>query len=313
MKVLITGASGFVGHALCKAVGNQGFEVVGASRQPTPDYSSYLIKDIGDESAWVDALQNVDVVVHLAARAHIMEDKALNPYQEYWRVNVEGTRALLKACHQKKVKRFIYISSIKVNGDETSLTQPFTADSLPAPTDDYGRSKWAAEQLIHELCQHYNIEFVILRPPLVYGPGVKGNFLSLLKLCYSGLPLPFGAIKNKRSLIFLDNLTSAIIKMLSCPQAVGKTYLVCDDHDLSTSELIRQLRMHMGKKARLWPIPVKILDKALYLARRSKIITRLTGSLRVDDSKIRQETGWVPPVDSETGLGKTVEWFLKTL
>lgn len=300
-RILVTGASGFVGQALCPELRRRGHEVVAASRAE--------VGDIGPATDW--PLAGIEAVVHLAARVHVMADAAADPWGEYRRVNVEGTRRLAEQAAGAGVRRLVFLSSIKVNGDDSG-ERPFTEDDPPDLDDPYGRSKWQAEQALAEVAGASGLEVVTVRPPLVYGPGVKANFLALMRACRRRLPLPLGAVANRRSLIGLNNLVDALALCVAHPAAAGRTYLVRDGEDLSTPELIRRLSRALGVAPRLLRVPPALLRLGGRIAGRRAAVERLLGSLVVDDSRIRRELGWVPPVPVDDGLARTARWFLDT-
>ena len=311
-SVLVTGASGFVGSVLAKRLaGHSLFKTRTAVRRVI---NSLLVPDeviqvsgMGFDSEWGTALHGIDVVVHLAARAHIMKDEVPDPLFEYRKVNVEGTLNLARQAVQAGVKRFIFISSIKVNGEQTPLGKPFTSGDTSAPEDPYGISKNEAEQGLHQLAQETGMEVVIIRPPLVYGPGVKGNFASMIRLVEKGIPLPLGAIHNQRSLVGLDNLIDFIITCIDHPAAANQTFLVADGEDLSTTELLRRVGQAMGKPAHLIPVPMGMLKFGAQLLAKQAMAQRLCGNLQVDISKARKVLGWKPPVSVDEGLRRAVK------
>ncbi len=311
-RILVTGASGFVGRALVPALLARGHQVISAVR-PGHENSragtgARLIGDIGPDTDWRDALANVEAVVHLAARVHVMKESGLDQEALYRRTNTEGTRRLAVEAVAAGVKRLVFLSTVKVNGEQTP-GDPFTEADPPNPAGPYARSKWAAEEALAEVAAATTIEIVILRPPLVYGEGVGGNFLSLLKLCRSAPPLPFSAAGNARSLIYLGNLVDAITCVLKQPAAAGKIFMVSDGEDLSTPELIRRTAAALGRPARLFPLPICFVRFLAALAGKSAAIERLLASLRVDDEKIRSELDWTPPFTVLQGLGRTAAWF----
>lgn len=305
-RVLITGANGFVGQALCPLLESAGWSVHKAVRTDRP--GCIAVGDIGPNTDWRAALNGVDAVVHLAARAHIMQDTAQDPLKAYRAINCAGTENLARQAAQARVKRLVYLSSIKVNGESTT-DRPFHANAPPHPQDPYGISKWEAEQALHRAATETGLEIVILRPPLIYGPGVKANFLRLMKLTARGLPLPLGMVKNRRSLLYLGNLTDAIRLCLSHPAASGKTYLLSDGKPLSTAELVRHMAAALGKPASLLPIPPTLLHLVGLLTGKRAEVARLLDSLEIDSSPIRQELDWQPPYTLEQGLRATADWY----
>ena len=314
MKVLVTGASGFVGSALCRNFMEQGMTTIGVVRHfpenPLPGVDYQVVSGFSKSKFWKETLVGVDVVVHCAARAHVMYDSERDPLAVYREVNVEGTRNLAEQAASCGIKRFIYISSIKVNGEETN-ERPFKADDIPDPEDSYGISKWEAEQVLQKIGCNSEMEIVIIRPPLVYGPEVRANFLKLMKLVKSGLPLPFGAINNSRSFVAVDNLVDLILICLHHPAAINQTFLVSDGDDLSTTELLRRTAKACGKPSRLIPIPVFLLRTAALLLGKADFAQRLCGSLQIDISKAKQLLGWTPKVSVDEALLKTTKYFLK--
>lgn len=304
-NTLITGATGFVGQMLLsQLLERRRFKVTAALRS-TNDFNlcrAHCVGDITEYTDWSAALTNQKVVIHAAARAHIMKDEVADPLEEYRRVNVDGTLNLARQAAAAGVKRFIFISSIKVNGEQTSLSEPFTADDMPAPEDAYGISKWEAEQGLQKLAAEIDMEVVIIRPPLVYGPGVKGNFASMMQLVKKGVPLPLGAVNNKRSMVALDNLIDLIITCIDHPAAANQVFLAGDAQDLSTNELLRGVAKTMGRPSRLIPVPAFMLMLGATLLGKKIVAQRVLGSLQVDISKTRTVLGWEPPISVEEGL-----------
>ena len=313
-RVLVTGATGFVGCFLCKRLLADNLTVRGTmlSSENTAalvaGIQPVIIEPLGSQTSWDEPLAGVDTVIHLAARVHIMDDHSANPLDEFRKVNVDGTLKLARDAANAGVKRFVFISSIKVNGEENSTV--YTPDSLPNPTDPYGISKWEAEQGLQRLAAETGLEVVVVRPTLVYGPGVKANFLNMLKVIQRGIPLPLAAIKNKRSLIYVGNLVDALTICATHPAAKGRIYLVSDGEDVSTTDLIRLAAAALGSPARLFHVPHALLQMAGRLTGKTAAIDRLTGSLAVDISRIRSELDWEPPFTMQAGLLKTAEWFL---
>lgn len=312
MRILVTGATGFVGRVLCERLLESGHDVVAAVRCQSPslpkDALQVMVGEIGPETHWERALRGVDAVVHLAARVHVMADSARDPFAEFRRVNVAGSESLALAAAQAGVRRVVYVSSVKVHGEETFSNSYSESDSAD-PQDAYGQSKWEAEQALNRVAGNADLEVVILRPPLVYGPGVGANFQRLIKSVALGMPLPLGCVRNRRSLVYLGNLTSALEACLTHPAAAGKTYLVSDGEDVSTVELIRRIASAMGRTAYLLPVPVPMLRMLGSLLGRSQDIDRLLGSLVVDSSKIRRELGWSPPFNMSEGLRQTIDSY----
>ncbi len=257
---------------------------------------------IDRQTEWTRILDDVDVVIHLAARGHVMKEQLANPLDAYRETNVDGTLNLARQAAKSGVRRFIFVSSIKVNGEQTLLGKPFAADDIPAPEDAYGISKLEAEQGLLILSKETEMEVVIIRPPLVYGPEVKENFASMMKFVASGVPLPFGAIYNQRSLVAIDNLVSLIITCIDHPAAVNQVFLVSDGEDVSTSDLLRRLAKAAGVSSRLIPIPAGLLNMGLTMLGKKMIAQRLLGSLQVDISKTQEMLGWAPPVSVDEGL-----------
>ncbi|WP_303290706.1 SDR family oxidoreductase [Marinobacter sp. SS5-14b] len=305
VKVLLTGATGFVGKGLARQLGRmEGVSLACAVRRSgTPQCGEeFAVGELQATTDWYAALAGRNVVVHAAARAHVMRDETENPLAEYRRVNVDGTLNLARQAAEAGVSRFVFVSSIKVNGEETGEGMRFTADQLPAPEDAYGISKLEAEQALQALAEETGMEVVIIRPPLVYGPGVKGNFATMIKLVHKGLPLPLGAVHNKRSLVALDNLVDLIITCIGHPAAANQVFLAGDGTDLSTTELLRGIGQVMGKPARLIPVPPGLLMFGASLMGKKDVAQRVLGSLQVDISKARHLLGWEPPLSVEEGL-----------
>ena len=303
--VVVTGANGFVGRALCAEIVARGTAVRGITRSACDFPSgteSFRVGDIDDSTNWQDALAGCRVVVHLAARVHVMADTAANPLDEFRRINVQGTLNLARQAAAAGVNRFVFISSVKVNGEATLPGQPFAADDAPAPLDAYGISKMEAEQGLREIAFQTGMEVVIIRPPLVYGPGVKANFAAMMRWLRRGIPLPLGAIHNQRSLVALDNLVDLIVTCLTHPAAANQTFLVSDGEDVSTTELLRRMGQAMGRPARLIPVPASWLKLAAAMVGKPDVAQRLCGSLQVDIEKTRRLLGWTPPLSLDEGL-----------
>ncbi len=312
-KVLVTGANGFIGRALCSRLLAEGWRVRGTVRSNNqftrlPDGVEPTKVDSGDlKTDWENTLEGVNTVVHLVARVHVMKDSASNPFAEYRKVNVMGSERLALTAAKCGVKRFIFMSSIKVNGEEN--VRAYKEEDAPAPKDAYGISKMQAEKRMKKIAADYRMDLVILRPPLVFGPGVKANFLELMRIVEKRTPLPLLNVNNRRSFIYLENLVDAVLTCMKHPGAAGQTYLVSDDEDVSTTELIRKIAWALNKSPRLFPFPVVLLFIMGRILGKGPSVDRLIGSLIVDISKIRQELGWKPPFTMDHGLQKTAEWY----
>jgi len=302
MKVLVTGANGFVGRALVAGLEADGVAVEAATRQ--------RVGDLGVSTDWSSALSGCTAVVHLAARVHVMRDVASDPLAAFRAVNVDGTINLAHQAARAGVRRFVYLSSIKVNGE--GREEPYREGDTPSPQAPYAISKWEAEQGLRQIELETGMEVVILRPPLVYGPDVKANFQRLLATVDKGWPLPLGAVENRRSLLYLGNLVDAIQLCLEHPAAAGQTYLLSDGEDVSSPELVRLLARAMGRPARLLPVPPAWLRLAGGLLGRRAEVERLLGSLVVDSSRIRRELGWSPPFCLDAGLAETAQHYLRS-
>ncbi len=310
-NVLVTGASGFVGGAVIKSLAAQDFNFTGAVRNrcraTIPTERQVSVGELSQSTDWTKALEKQHVVIHTAARAHIMHEETSDPLAEYRKVNVEGTLNLARHAVAAGVQRFIFISSIKVNGEATVNGSAFGADDKPAPEDAYGLSKLEAEQGLMDIAAKTGMEVVIIRPPLIYGPGVKGNFASMIKLVEKGLPLPLGAIHNQRSLVGIDNLIDLIIRCIDHPAAANQVFLAGDGEDLSTTELLRGVGKAMGQPARLVPVPEGLLQFGATLLGKKAMAQRLLGSLQIDISKTCELLDWKPPYTVEDGLRRCFE------
>lgn len=320
MQILVTGASGFIGRALVKQLGNLPEHRVRASvrtsaRYPIPatGIDVVAVGDLSPQTEWRPALSQVDVVVHCAARVHVMQETAADPLSAFRRVNVQGTLNLARQAQQAGAKRFIFISSVKVNGEQTLPGAPFHADDPAHPTDAYGISKLEAEQALLSLASLGTMEVVIVRPVLVYGPGVKANFLSMMRWLDKGIPLPLGAITaNRRSILALDNLVDLIRVCLSHPRAAGQVFLASDGEDLSTTALLRRTAQALGRRPPLFPVPPPALKLAATLLGRPAAAQRLCGSLQVDIQKNLALLDWRPPISVDAALHKTVQAYRPT-
>ncbi len=308
--ILVTGASGFVGSALLRRLAMVGKDVKAAYRNgkghPPPGVQTVLVGDLGPVQDWGAALESVEVVVHTAARVHVMRDTAADPLEEFRRTNVAGTLNLARQAAAAGVRRFVFISSVKVNGESTLPGRPFTERDGPAPQDAYGLSKLEAEQGLRAIAQETGMELVVIRPPLVYGPGVRANFRALMRAVARGLPLPLAAVDNRRSLVGLDNLVDFIVTCIDHPSAAHEIFLVSDGEDLSTPGLIRGLAQAMGRSPRLFRMPLWMLWIPATLLGRRATLERVCGSLQVDISKARTILGWHPPVPVSEGLAQVV-------
>jgi nucleoside-diphosphate-sugar epimerase len=267
------------------------------------------IGTIDSNSEWEPVLDGIDAVVHLAARVHVMAESSADPIIEYRKTNVDGTKHLARIAESKKVRRFVYVSSIKVNGE--GRPYPYTAEDPPAPVDPYSISKLEAEMALKNIADETGLEVVILRPPLVYGPGVQANFLQLIQTINRGIPLPLARIKNQRSIIFLGNLVDAVLLCINHPRAAGKTFLLSDGKNVSIAELIQKISSALGKPSRLFPFPLDLLRFLAKVTGRSNSVSRLLDSLIVDNSRICTELDWIPPFSMQEGLGETAKWYLK--
>jgi nucleoside-diphosphate-sugar epimerase len=314
-SLAVTGANGFVGSALvqrCVALSAPGRDgrVLAITRHTpvnTAAGAHYLqVGNWSEDTDWHAVLNGANVLVHLAARVHVMHDTEPDPLAAFRVVNVQGTLNLARQAAAAGVKRFVFISSIKVNGEATSASKPFSPDDLACPQDAYGVSKTEGEHGLRQIAADTGLEVVIIRPPLVYGPGVKGNFAALMRAVKRGLPLPLGAVHNQRSLIALHNLVDFIVTCIHHPEAANQTFLVSDGHDLSTTELVRGMAKAAGVPARLLPVPVWALKAGASLLGRGDAVQRLCGNLQVDISKARSMLGWVPPVSVEEGLRRAM-------
>lgn len=304
MRVLVTGATGFVGAALLKRFTADDWEVVPAVRSPVGLQREMVVGNFEGSTNWLPALSGCDAIIHLAARVHAMHDTAVDLLALYRATNTAATLNLARQATEAGVRRFVFVSSIKVNGEGRDAAYRVT--DTPSPEDPYAISKWEAEQGLWRIAQETGLEVVVMRPPLVYGPGVKANFRCLLDTVARGWPLPLGAIKNKRSLLYLGNFVDAIRVCIEHPAAAGQTFLVDDGKPVSTPELIRAVAHAMGRPERLLAVPVGALEFAGTLLGKRAAIQRLTSSLWVDSSLSHTRLGWNPPYSMEAGLAETV-------
>lgn len=307
MKILLTGATGFVGAALRQRLMQDQHSLVLVARQSRAA-DVMTLGDMGLDTNWERALIGCEVVVHLAARVHVMAGQGAEPASEFHRINVEGTAKLARQAATAGVKRFVFLSTIKVNGEATLPGRPFREDDVPAPKDAYGISKFEAEKVIRALAQETGMDVVILRSPLVYGPGAKNNFASLAHWVRRGIPLPLDMVRgNRRSMVALDNLVDLIVTCLDHPAAANEVFLAADGEDYSTAEWVERLAAAMGRSARLIPVPVRMLEVAAIGLGKREIARRLFGSLQVDSTKVREWLGWRPPITVDEGLQRAME------
>jgi nucleoside-diphosphate-sugar epimerase len=317
-RVVVTGANGFIGRGVLKGLHAHGIPVLGTVRllqggdEEAKNMDLVPVGDLGPETNWEGVLTNAKAVIHLAGLAHILTETSPDLLAAYRLVNVAGTERLARSAARLGVKRFIYLSSIGVNGNTSSFI-PATEGDQPAPHNAYARSKWEAEQILQGIGRDTGMEIVIVRPPLVYGPGVKANFLALMRLVDRGVVLPFGKVDNLRSLLGLDNLVDFLCLCLDHPKAAGQTFLVADGEDVSTPDLIRTIAAAMGKPARLLPVPPRLLWLAGRLTGRSETLNKVCGSLRLDISKARQMLGWKPIIGLSDGIENTVRWYRQSV
>jgi nucleoside-diphosphate-sugar epimerase len=309
-RVLVTGGLGFVGKAVVTGALVQGYAVRASTRQrvasPTSRIEYIHVGDLGHATDWTSALEGVSTVVHCAARAHVLHDTEVDPTSAFRNANMHGSLSLARQAAAAGVKRFVFLSSIGVNGMQTVPGCAFSEADQPEPHNAYALSKWEAEQGLMHIAAETGLEVVIIRPPLVYGCNAPGNFGSLMRAVQKGWPLPLGAVHNQRSLVALDNLVDFIITCITHPQAANQTFLVGDGRDLSTTELVRGMAQAAGVSVRLLPVPVWALQAGASLLGKGDAVQRLCGNLQVDISKARKLLGWVPPVSVEDGLQRVV-------
>lgn len=316
-KVLVTGATGFVGSHLVRHLAEKGYKVRGVSRKEVSpflemnNYEHAKIQDVHSAEAWQSLLADVDIVVHLIAKTHSSDSGDLKALPDYRHINVDITKALLDASSAAGVKRFIYLSSIKAVGEETPIDKPFTEESPCHPIDSYGISKREAEELIQKYKER--IDTVIFRPPMIYGPGVKGNFLKLLRITKKGIPLPFASINNARSLLFIGNLTSGVEHAIRNWPKGGGIFHIADNEAPSTPDLLRLMALSMGVKPRIYPFPPRLLEKTAGIVGKKDTVKKLTRSLVVSYEKIEKELGFIPEISMHKGIKKTCEWFASAI
>lgn len=311
--VLVTGATGFIGTSLCRDLLGHGFRVRAAVRCRNIDLPAIVeqleVGNISHKTDWTAALRGVTTIAHLASGAASQSEGTSSLLDRYREVNVGGAQSLAKAAAKQGVQRLLFMSTIKVNGECTAPGKPFTEDDSPQPQEEYAQSKWEAEQLLHELCGEHGPALTVLRPPIVYGPRCKGNFITLMRAVDRGWPLPFAAIRNLRSLIYIGNLTSAVIACLQEPRSAGKTYLVSDGSDISTPDWIRAIGHAAGRRARLLSFPPLLLNFGASLLGKADVARRLTQSLQVDSTRFCQDLGWRPPFTLAEGFAQTARWY----
>jgi nucleoside-diphosphate-sugar epimerase len=319
-RLFVTGASGFIGQALCRHLHDRGIDVTAAFRQPPagagtrPGFFTrrVVVETLGPDTPWRLFLSGVDTIIHLAARVHVMKDRAMDPLNEFRLVNTLGTEQLAREAVAAGVRRIVYVSTIKVNGESTR-DLPFTEDDRARPMDPYAVSKYEAEQILRSISADTGLEVVIVRPPLVYGPGVKGNLQTLLGLIYRGFPLPVAACRNRRSFVGLSNFVDQLTLCATHASAAGETFLVSDGMDMSTPELIRQLAAALGRPARLLSLPASWLHLAARMTGKLPVYERLCGSLSVDSGKIRRQLGWTPVKTPDEELSDMAHWYREVI
>lgn len=310
MRFLVTGANGFVGRPLCAALAAGHGSVRAATRNmPIPGMDTCVVGSIGSGTDWGTALARVDVVLHLAARVHVMHDDAADPLAAFVETNVHGTLALARQAADAGVQRFVYVSSIKVNGENSRPGMPFNESDPADPQDPYGVSKWQAEQGLYEVMRETGMELVVVRPPLVYGPGVKANFAALLDRVARGYPLPFKGISNQRSMIYVGNLVDMLVRCATDPAAAGETWLVADETPVSSNELVMAMADALGVPSRSFFLPLSVMRGLGKLLGKSSAIDRLTQSLVVDTTKVQRQLGWTPRYTLSQGLQATAKWY----
>lgn len=309
--ILLTGATGFVGSAFLQHCLSQDIPCIAAVRSPSKALPAQVpqavVGDLSAQQDWSQALQGVEVVVHCAARAHVMQDTTQDPLAVYRAANTHATLNLARQAAQAGVKRLVFTSSIKVNGEWTEPGKPFTPDDSHIPTDPYGISKYEAEQGLKQIAQQTGLEVVIIRPPLIYGKGVKGNFASMVRWIQKGIPLPLGAVHNQRSLVALDNLVSFMQLCCVHPQAANQTFLIADGFDVSTTELLHKVAQSLGVSPRLIPVPVSWMRFVAEMLGKEAVANRLFGNLQVDASKATELLSWQPVVSMDEQLKKMFE------
>ncbi|MCX5784292.1 MAG: NAD-dependent epimerase/dehydratase family protein [Elusimicrobia bacterium] len=317
MRIVVTGAGGFIGRHLCRALKKSGFQVLGCVMEPEQkaaireEVEVFVSGKIDGSTAWHNALKKDDIVVHLAARVHVMRETASDPLEAFRRVNVTGTENLARQAAAAGATRIVFMSTVGVNGNNSGERAYIESDP-PQPHNYYSVSKHEAEEKLSRISAETGLEAVMLRAPLVYGPEAPGNFFALIKVVSKGLPLPLASIRNRKSFVYIGNLVNAIILCCTHTAAAGNTYLVSDGEDISTPELIRRLANALGRPPRLFPFPPALMRLAGKLTGKTTAVDRLLGSLVVDSGRIRRELGWKPPFTVTEGLRETAEWYITT-
>jgi len=311
-KIFVTGASGFIGQSICKHLINSKYTVCGGVRDKTSIPNTSMIKylnvgDIALQKNWKNILAGYDCVIHCAGRAHVINEIKINSLETYRLINLKSTAELAKQCSIAGVKRMIFLSSIGVLGSNTNNRKPFLYSDKPNPTENYALSKYEAEQELFKISKETGLEIVVIRPPLVYGPFAPGNLKRLIRIISYGIPLPFGLINNKKSLIGIDNLIDFITLCIEHPSAVGKTFLVSDNEDISTPDLISSIAYNMGRSTRLFPLPIALLKLSSQIIGRQSEINRLIGSLQVDTNYTRKLLNWTPPLSFKEGIRRMIK------
>lgn len=316
-KVLVTGASGFIGRALCGRLRDDGYRVIAGVRRSdavvSPGVEMVTTGEIDGTTEWLPVLAGVGVVVHLAARVHVLRDGVADPLAQYRRVNVEGVRRLAEQAVEAGVQRLVFVSTIKVNGEDTDGRGPFTENDAAAPTDPYAISKWEAEQVLHSVARCSALEVVVLRPPLVYGPGVGANFERLMRMVSKRLPLPLASARNRRSLLYIYNFVDAIVRCMQHPAAAGGTFLVSDPVALSSAELVAQLSRGMGLRSNMLAIPPPLIRMVAHLLGRAEEYRRLFGSLEVDSRCLCETLNWSAPYATDYAIEATARHYVESL
>jgi UDP-glucose 4-epimerase len=305
--ILVTGAGGFVGTAVVSELARRGISYRAATRARREGY--FAIGNIGPQTDWTAALDGVDAIIHLASRAHVTNEKVADPTVRFRTANLDSTLNLARQAIKAGVKRFVFISSIKVNGEATQPGRPFTAEDTPNPQNPYAQSKLDAEQGLFALSRESSLEVTVIRPPLVYGPGVKANFATMMDWVNRGIPLPLGSVNNRRSFVYVGNLADLIVLAASHPNAAGQVFLVSDGEDISTTELFKKMAQALGRPSLIMPLPGPLVTLAAAAIGQRAVVSRLTDSLQVDVAKTRALLGWEPRKSVNEGLRQTARYF----